>query len=131
MLICNPSSASSRVAPPRPVDTIRPPPRKFYPLAITMERKRKNPPRGASRADHVSKKRTATPPERSETPAPASASASASVSASAPTPTPAPEPVVEEPQLPKSIQPGNPLPTVENAQPDDLSTKEYQSIQER
>lgn len=100
---------------------------------MTMERKRKNPPRGASRVEHVSKKRTATPPERPETPAPASASASASasVSASAPTPTPAPEPVVEEPQLPKSITPGNPLPTVENPQSEDLSAKDYQSIQER
>ncbi|KAI1849112.1 hypothetical protein JX266_005073 [Neoarthrinium moseri] len=86
---------------------------------MTSERKRKNPPRGAaSRVEHVAKKRTSTPPERSLTPAPA------------PTPTPAPEPVVEEPQLPKSVQPGNPLPTVENAQPDDLSSKEYQSIQE-
>ncbi|KAI1383956.1 uncharacterized protein F4822DRAFT_418120, partial [Hypoxylon trugodes] len=86
-----------------------------------MERKRKLPARAAARVDHVAKKRTATPPERSVTPAPAPASAS--------TPTPV-EPVPEEPPLPKSIQAGNPLPTVEHSQPDDLSTKDYQSIQE-
>ncbi|KAM0807743.1 hypothetical protein AB5N19_08083 [Seiridium cardinale] len=80
------------------------------------ERKRKNPPRGAARVEQVAKKRTATPPERSATPALA--------------PTPAPEPVVEEAPLPKSIQAGNPLPTVEKPQSDDLSSKEYQSIQE-
>ncbi|KAI1100836.1 hypothetical protein F4804DRAFT_33064 [Jackrogersella minutella] len=88
-----------------------------------MERKRKLPARAAARVDHVSKKRTATPPERSLTPVPA------------PTPTPVSNPVLsesvpEEPQLPKSIQAGNPLPTVEHPQPDDLLGKEYQSIQE-
>ncbi|KAI0150129.1 hypothetical protein F4776DRAFT_193518 [Hypoxylon sp. NC0597] len=82
-----------------------------------MERKRKLPARAAARVDHVSKKRTATPPERSLTPAPAQ--------------TPAPADVVpEEQQLPKSIQAGNPLPTVEHPQPDDLLSKDYQSIQE-
>ncbi|KAI1371877.1 hypothetical protein F4677DRAFT_283990 [Hypoxylon crocopeplum] len=84
-----------------------------------MERKRKLPARAAARVDHVSKKRTATPPERSLTPAPA------------PTPTPAPaDNIPEEPPLPKSIQAGNPLPTVEHPQPDDLPSKDYQSIQE-
>ncbi|ORY70322.1 uncharacterized protein BCR38DRAFT_405938 [Pseudomassariella vexata] len=79
-----------------------------------MERKRKLPARAAARVEHVAKKRTATPPERSLTPAPG----------------PVPEAAVEEPPLPKSIQAGHPLPTVENAQPDDLSHKDYQSIQE-
>ncbi|KAI0829566.1 hypothetical protein F5Y06DRAFT_282676, partial [Hypoxylon sp. FL0890] len=82
-----------------------------------MERKRKLPARAAARVDHVSKKRTATPPERSLTPVPA------------PTPAPA-EAVPEEPQLPRSIQAGNPLPTVEHPQPDDPLNKDYQSIQE-
>ncbi|KAI1500196.1 hypothetical protein F5X99DRAFT_387341 [Biscogniauxia marginata] len=78
-----------------------------------MERKRKLPARAAARYEHVAKKRIATPE-----PSPA------------PTSVPA-EPVPEEPQpLPKSIQAGNPLPTVENPQPDDLSSKDYQSIQE-
>ncbi|KAI1135908.1 hypothetical protein F5Y05DRAFT_392346, partial [Hypoxylon sp. FL0543] len=82
-----------------------------------MERKRKLPARAAARVDHVSKKRTATPPERSLTPAPAQ--------------TPAPAGALpEEPQLPKSIQAGNPLPTVEHPQPDDPLNKDYQSIQE-
>jgi hypothetical protein len=80
-----------------------------------MERKRKLPARAAARVEHVAKKRTVTPPEqpRSVTPAPA--------------------PPVEEPPapLPKSIQSGKPLPTVEDAQPEDLPTKEYQSLQER
>ncbi|KAI1798841.1 hypothetical protein F4811DRAFT_558423 [Daldinia bambusicola] len=84
-----------------------------------MERKRKLPARAAARVEHVSKKRTATPPERSVTPAPAAAS----------TPAPA-ETAPEDPPLPKSIQAGNPLPTVEHPQPDDLISKDYQSIQE-
>ncbi|KAK8133216.1 hypothetical protein PG999_001389 [Apiospora kogelbergensis] len=82
-----------------------------------MERKRKLPPRAAARVEHVAKKRTATPPEKSATSTPAP-------------PTPVPEPVVEEPPLPKSLQPGHPLPTVEKAQADDLSNKAYQSVQE-
>ncbi|OTB19153.1 hypothetical protein K445DRAFT_72724 [Daldinia sp. EC12] len=86
-----------------------------------MERKRKLPARAAARVEHVSKKRTVTPPERSVTPAPTAAAAS----------TPAPtETAPEEPPLPKSIQAGNPLPTVEHPQPDDLLSKDYQSIQE-
>ena len=88
-----------------------------------MERKRKLPPRAAARSEHAAKKRTpstaaaATPPERSLTPAPA--------------PSAPPEPVEEERPLPKSIQPGQPLPTVEKAQPEDLPNKTYQSVQER
>ncbi|KAI0007753.1 hypothetical protein F4779DRAFT_489063 [Xylariaceae sp. FL0662B] len=84
-----------------------------------MEKKRKLPARAAARVEQVAKKRTATPPERSLTPAPTSSS----------TPVPA-EPIPEEPQLPSSIQPGHPLPTVETPQPEDLSSRDYQSIQE-
>ncbi|KAI1771255.1 hypothetical protein F4818DRAFT_217412 [Hypoxylon cercidicola] len=86
-----------------------------------MERKRKLPARAAARVDHASKKRasTSTPPERSLTPGPAQA----------PTPGPA-ETGPEETPLPKSIQAGNPLPTVEQPQPDDLSARDFQSIQE-
>ncbi|RTE79128.1 hypothetical protein BHE90_006372 [Fusarium euwallaceae] len=86
-----------------------------------MERKRKLPARAAARGDHAAKKRNATPRERSATPA----------APPAPPPAPAPEP--EEPPpppLPKSIQAGKPLPTVEVAQPEDLSSKDYQSVGE-
>lgn len=83
-----------------------------------MERKRKLPARAAARVEQVSKKRTATPPaERSLTPAAA--------------PQSDPEPTPEAPQLPSSVAAGAALPTVESAQSDDLSSKEYQSIQER
>ncbi|KAK1762102.1 hypothetical protein QBC33DRAFT_292667 [Phialemonium atrogriseum] len=81
-----------------------------------MERKRKLPARAAARVDQLSKRRTLTPPERrSITPA----------SAQEPEATPVPEP---KPPLPRSIQAGKPLPTVEDAQPNDLPDKEYQSI---
>ncbi|KAJ0269753.1 hypothetical protein COL940_012211 [Colletotrichum noveboracense] len=79
-----------------------------------MERKRKLPARAAARVEHIAKKRTVTPPEhRSVTPV------------AAPVEEPPP------PALPKSIQPGKPLPTVEDPQPDDLPNKDYQSFQER
>lgn len=81
-----------------------------------MERKRKLPARAAARVEHVAKKRTVTPPEpRSVTPVPVTVE----------------EPPPPPPSLPKSIQAGKPLPTVEDAQPDDLPAKEYQSFQER
>ncbi|KAJ9150472.1 hypothetical protein NKR23_g3807 [Pleurostoma richardsiae] len=83
-----------------------------------MEKKRKLPARAAARVEHVSKKRTATPDDNhSATPS------------SAPTPTPD-EPPLPYQNLPRSVQPGWPLPTVEHAQPDDLPSREYQSIQE-
>ncbi|RYC95118.1 hypothetical protein BFJ63_vAg2181 [Fusarium oxysporum f. sp. narcissi] len=85
-----------------------------------MERKRKLPARAAARGENAAKKRNVTPRERSATPA-----------APPPEPEPAPEP--EEPPpppLPKSIQAGKPLPTVEVAQPEELSSKEYQSVGE-
>ncbi|KAH7155741.1 hypothetical protein B0J13DRAFT_496928 [Dactylonectria estremocensis] len=82
-----------------------------------MERKRKLPARAAARSEQVSKKRNITPRERSATPA------------APPPPPPAPE-KPPPPPLPKSIQAGKPLPTVEAAQTDDLSVKEYQSLGE-
>lgn len=82
-----------------------------------MERKRKLPARAAAWNEQVAKKRNITPRERSETPV------------APPPPPPAPE-EPPPPPLPKSIQPGKPLPTVEAPQPDDLSSKEYQSVGE-
>lgn len=91
-----------------------------------MERKRKLPARAAARVEQAAKKgRTATPPDhRSATPA------------SAVNSTPAPDDDQDPqnpppPPLPTSIHPGKPLPTVENAQPDDLPSKDFQSLQER
>jgi hypothetical protein len=77
-------------------------------------KKRKLPARTSSRVEAASKKRTSTPPREPARP-----------------PTPAPVVVVEKEPLPKSIVPGKPLPTVEQQQPDDLSSSEYQSIAER
>lgn len=92
-----------------------------------MERKRKLPARAAARVEQAAKKgRTATPPDhRSATPS------------SAVNSTPAPDEDEDAhqnpppPPLPTSIQPGKPLPTVENAQPEDLPAKEFQSFHER
>ncbi len=89
-----------------------------------MEKKRKLPARAAARVEQNSaKKRTATPPEnRSSTPAPAAAAPAPAAS------------VGEEPSphaLPKSNPPGKPLPTIEQLQPDDPPSKDYQSVQER
>ncbi|KAK6706162.1 hypothetical protein SNK05_010034 [Fusarium graminearum] len=87
-----------------------------------MERKRKLPARAAARGETAAKKRNVTPRERSATPA-----------APPPAAVPVPDPEPEEPPpppLPKSVQAGKPLPTVEVAQPDDLSSKEYQSFGE-
>lgn len=78
-----------------------------------MEKKRKLPARAAARVEQAAKRRQSTPRE----------------------PTPTPEPPVEEPPppppLPKTVQAGKPLPTVEEPQGDDLSLREYQSIGER
>jgi hypothetical protein len=78
-----------------------------------MERKRKLPAR-AARVESISKKRMSTPPEQHT---------------QTPTPT-APSPLREE-SLPKSIAPGKTLPTVNEPQPEDLPSKEFQSISER
>lgn len=74
-----------------------------------MERKRKLPARASARSG-LSKKRTSTPPEQVLTALPAH--------------------VVDEP-LPKSIAGGKPLPTIEQPQPDDLPTSQYQTVAER
>lgn len=100
----SPVACRSRVNPPRDA----------------MEKKRKLPARTSARVENANKRRNLTP------------RADRSV-----TPPPPPEPVVKEPSptppppLPTSLQPGQPLPTIESAQPDDLSAKEYQSISER
>ncbi|KAI1431132.1 hypothetical protein GGR50DRAFT_108346 [Xylaria sp. CBS 124048] len=89
-----------------------------------MEKKRKLPARASARVEHISKKRNTTPPDTLPT--------SASISASA-SPQPAADSVGQDTMsvaLPKSLQPGHPLPTVEKPQSDDLSHKEFQSIQE-
>ncbi|EAA30039.1 hypothetical protein GE21DRAFT_9840 [Neurospora crassa] len=91
---------------------------------MTTEKKRKLPPRAAARSEQAAKRRqTDTPPtsRKSSTPAPA------------PQKEPEPEPTVEEPPkqtLPSSVTAGKPLPTVEEPQPEDLSTKDYQTLQE-
>ncbi|EJT80899.1 hypothetical protein GGTG_00891 [Gaeumannomyces tritici R3-111a-1] len=84
-----------------------------------MERKRKMPARAAARVEQASKKRTATPPDnRSATPVAAP-------------PPPVEEPAAPPPQpLPKSVQPGKPLPVVDEPQPESLPSKHYQSIAE-
>ncbi|KAI1827137.1 hypothetical protein F4861DRAFT_536321 [Xylaria intraflava] len=89
-----------------------------------MEKKRKLPARAAARVEHVSKKRNTTPPDVLPTSAPLSAATS---------PQPVAESITQDPHpvaLPKSLQPGQPLPTVEKPQPDELPHKEFQSIQE-
>ncbi|KAJ2978972.1 hypothetical protein NUW58_g7328 [Xylaria curta] len=96
-----------------------------------MEKKRKLPARAAARVEHVSKKRNSTPPDVSAT---TSTSPSAltspqpadSVAQEPPLPSSSSAPTI----LPKSLQAGHPLPTVEKPQPDDLSQKEFQSVQE-
>jgi len=93
-----------------------------------MEKKRKLPARAAARNEQATKKRMSkggavVQVGRSETPV-----------AATPTPAPDPAPAPEEelpPPLPKSITAGKPLPTVDVPQPDDLSTKDYQSVSER
>ncbi|KAF2972776.1 hypothetical protein GQX73_g849 [Xylaria multiplex] len=96
-----------------------------------MERKRKLPARAAARVEHVSKKRNSTPPDASSTSTPPSTLTSPQpTEAVAQDQPPPPPPPSTSTSLPKSLQPGQPLPTVEKPQPDDLSNKEYQSIQE-
>ncbi|KAF7960563.1 hypothetical protein EAE96_000242 [Botrytis aclada] len=74
-----------------------------------MERKRKLPARSSRGGEPANKKRTATPPDRS-------------ISAT-------PQPPIEE-TLPKSIVAGMPLPTVDEPQSDNLSSKDFQTISE-
>ncbi|KHN94525.1 uncharacterized protein MAM_07580 [Metarhizium album ARSEF 1941] len=85
-----------------------------------MERKRKLPPRAAVRQEQAAKRRSASRP--SSTPAAAEPPPRE--------PTPPPPPPPPPPPLPKSIEVGKPLPTVEEPQPTSLSCKEYQSVAE-
>ncbi|KAK0610188.1 hypothetical protein B0T17DRAFT_128520 [Bombardia bombarda] len=88
---------------------------------MPAEKKRKLPARAAARVEHIAKKRTLTPPQRSATPA----------TPAAPAPEPERAPTEEPPPpLPKSIAPGKPLPTVDTPQPDDLPNKDHQSVSE-
>ncbi|KAI0390606.1 hypothetical protein F5Y17DRAFT_51966 [Xylariaceae sp. FL0594] len=90
-----------------------------------MERKRKLPARAAARGESASKKHNiSTSPENSGTPAPHGE---------------ATEPAADDSSLittnmaaalPTSVQPGQPLPTVERPQPDDLTMRDFQSVQE-
>lgn len=98
-----------------------------------MERKRKIPPRAAARVEQANKRRTSTPPvdgnttTRSATPSVAN---NAAEDENQPPESEAPTPP-QRTRLPRSINPGKPLPTVEKAQPEDLPKTEYQSVQER
>ncbi|UNI23178.1 hypothetical protein JDV02_009013 [Purpureocillium takamizusanense] len=83
-----------------------------------MERKRKLPPRAAARLEQAAKRRQTTPREPSSTPAPPEP-------VREPTPPPPPPP-----PLPTFIQVGQPLPTVDDPQPLDLSAKDFQSLSE-
>ncbi|ESZ97233.1 hypothetical protein SBOR_2356 [Sclerotinia borealis F-4128] len=81
-----------------------------------MERKRKLPARSSRGSESASsKKRNATPPDPS-TPA-------------TPQPQSTPQPPTKE-ALPKSIVTGMPLPTVDEPQSENLSSKEFQTISE-
>ncbi|KAG5951583.1 hypothetical protein E4U53_002759 [Claviceps sorghi] len=87
-----------------------------------MERKRKVPPRAAARQEQAARKRNVT-----------TRGASSAPTVVEPPPreaTPSPPPPTPPPPLPKSIEVGKPLPTTEEAQAADLSTKEYQSLTE-
>ncbi|EFY85179.1 hypothetical protein J3459_015785 [Metarhizium acridum] len=87
-----------------------------------MERKRKLPPRAAARQEQAAKRRNVST-RQSSTPA------VAEPPPREPTPSPTPPPP-PPPALPKSIEVGKPLPTVEEPQPTNLSCKEYQSVSE-
>ncbi|KAK4227314.1 hypothetical protein QBC38DRAFT_196265 [Podospora fimiseda] len=83
--------------------------------------KRKLPARAAARSEQAAKRRNITP-----TPVQKSKS-------STPTPAPEPEQAPAEdapPPLPKAVVAGKPLPAVDSPQPDDLPTKDYQTVTE-
>ncbi len=94
------------------------------------------PARASALVEHAAKKRTITPPaNRSGTPTSAAAAAAAAATTAVATAA-ATAPVVDEqpppPQpLPKTIQSGKPLPTVEEPQVEDLSMQDFQTVQER
>ncbi|KAG6007564.1 hypothetical protein E4U54_008814 [Claviceps lovelessii] len=85
-----------------------------------MEKKRILPPRAAARHEPANKRRNVS--TRGFTPA--------VVQLPPREPTPPPAPPTPPPPLPKSIEVGKPLPTIEEAQAADLSDKEYQSLTE-
>ncbi|PHH86814.1 hypothetical protein CDD83_9728 [Cordyceps sp. RAO-2017] len=87
-----------------------------------MEKKRKLPARAAARVEQAAKKRHVASRDRSPATPPAQPAKDA-------TPPPPPPPSALS-LLPTSIQVGKPLPTVEDAQPVNLSSKDYQSISE-
>lgn len=96
------------------------------------------PARAAARVEQAAKKgRTSTPDDhlhRSATPSSAHNGSSTPVPGNASAAEDADAPLNQKPTLlplPTAIQPGKPLPTVEDAQPDDLPVSQYQSIQER
>ncbi|KAI8955044.1 hypothetical protein F4801DRAFT_530950 [Xylaria longipes] len=95
-----------------------------------MERKRKLPARAAARVEHVSKKRNSTPPDVTTASTPSSTLTSPQPADPVAQEQPPPSSSSASAALPKSLQPGHPLPTVEKPQPDDLPQKEFQSIQE-
>jgi hypothetical protein len=84
-----------------------------------MERKRKLPARGV-RTENVSKKRTLTPPDQrpqqQQTPTPADSPAT---------------PIIIEEPLPRKIEAGKALPTLDEPQSENLSSKDFQSVAER
>ncbi|KAG6054475.1 hypothetical protein E4U17_003760 [Claviceps sp. LM77 group G4] len=88
-----------------------------------MERKRKIPPRAAARQEQAAKKRISLTRRASSTPT--------VVELPPRDPTPrSPSPPTPPPTLPTTIEVGKPLPTIEEAQAADLSSKEYQSLTE-
>ncbi|KAG5995058.1 hypothetical protein E4U52_000410 [Claviceps spartinae] len=88
-----------------------------------MERKRKIPPRAAARQEQAAKKRIGLTRGASSTPT--------VVELPPRDPTPrSPSPPTPPPTLPKTIEVGKPLPTIEEAQAVDVSSKEYQSLTE-
>ncbi|KAG6028836.1 hypothetical protein E4U19_001247 [Claviceps sp. Clav32 group G5] len=88
-----------------------------------MERKRKIPPRAAARQEQAAKKRISITRGASSTPT--------VVELPPRDPTPrSPSPPTPPPTLPTTIEVGKPLPTIEEAQAADLSSKEYQSLTE-
>ncbi|EFX05614.1 hypothetical protein CMQ_3683 [Grosmannia clavigera kw1407] len=93
-----------------------------------MERKRKLPARAAARVEQAAKRRTSTPPAEGST----TRSATPALSAAGGDDSSGENQAQQQShsQLPKSIQTGKPLPTVEQAQPDNLLVTEYQSVNE-
>jgi len=118
-----------RVSPPLRCASCVPRPSSVVTALLLMERKRKLPARAAARIESASKKQnsSSTSPETSATPAPPPESTEPAND----TPSPSTAAATAAASLPTSVQPGQPLPTVERPQPDDLPLKDFQSVQER